>query len=161
MTAKIPRNVSRTLTVLLLLVIAAAAVLSAGCTGDGGEMADGQSTEVSYTGTNVEKVELYHFYGENRCTSCVMLGDLAEETVNAYYAEELSSGRLVFDHIDMTLPENREIVDRYGPTGSSLWIGIHDGNGFHGEELLAPWYMLGDEQKFSAYIRAVLDQQLA
>lgn len=148
----------RIISISLLLVIAAAAVLTAGCTG---EAPTGPSSEVSYTGTNVEKVELYHFYGENRCTSCVMLGVLTENAVNARYAEDLGSGRLVFDHINIDVPENRETVVRYGPTGSSLWIGVHDENGFYAEELLAPWYMLGDEQKFSAYIGAVLDQQLA
>ncbi|MBN1194189.1 MAG: thioredoxin family protein [Methanomicrobiaceae archaeon] len=144
----------------LLLVIAAAAVLAAGCTGSS-EPENRLSSEVGYTGTNVEKVELYHFYGANRCVSCMMLGDLTEQTVNTYYAQELLSGRLVFNHIDISMPENRGIVERYGPTGSSLWIGIHDEQGFYKEELLGPWYMLGDEGKFSAYIRAVIDQQLA
>jgi hypothetical protein len=150
----------RIMSISLLLVITAAAVLTAGCTGNGEETATGPSTEVGYTGSHVEKVEVYHFYGASRCVSCVMLGDLTEETVNTYYAQELQSGRLVFDHIDTAMPENREIVERYVPTGSSLWIGIHDENGFYKEELLGPWYMIGDEQKFSAYIRAVIDQQL-
>lgn len=163
MTAKNPQNnrLYRITTVSLLLVIAAAAVLTAGCTGGGGEWVNGSSTEVSYTGSNVEKVEIFHFYGDSRCTSCVILGDFAEESVNTYYAPELSSGRLVFDHINIDVPENREIVERYGPTGSSLWIGIYDENGFHAEELIAPWYMLGDKQTFMEYIKAVIDQQLA
>jgi hypothetical protein len=150
----------RIATVSLLLVIAAVAVLTAGCTGSGGETADVPSTDVIFTGSYVEKVELFHFFGESRCVSCVMLGDHAEETVNTYYAQELSSGRLVFDHINIDMPENSEIVERYGPTGSSLWIGIYDENGFYKQELLAPWYMLNDKQKFTVYIRAVLDQHL-
>ncbi|NYT05646.1 MAG: hypothetical protein GKC04_04650 [Methanomicrobiales archaeon] len=150
----------KTRSLYLLLVIAAAAVLATGCTGSDAPE-NRLSSEVGYTGTNVEKVELYHFYGANRCVSCMMLGDLAEQTVNAYYAQELLSGRLVFEHIDMEMPENRGIVEQYGPTGSSLWIGIHDAQGFYKEELLGPWYMLGDEEKFSAYIRIVIDQQLA
>lgn len=163
MTGKNPQNdrLYRIATVSLLLVIAAAAILSAGCTGSRGETANVPSTEVIFTGSNVEKVELFHFYGESRCVSCVMLGDHAEETVNTYYAQELSSGRLVFDHINIDMPENREIVERYGPTGSSLWIGIYDENGFYAEELLAPWYMIGDEEKFMEYTKAVIDQQLA
>jgi hypothetical protein len=155
-----PMTNYRIAAVLLLLVIVSLAVIAAGCLGAEERAAKGHPTEVAYTGSNVEKVELFHFYGSNRCTSCIILGDLAEATVNTYYAEDLESGRLVFGHIDVGVPENREIVERYGPTGSSLWIGIHDENGFHAEELIAPWYLIGDEQKFSTYIRAVIDQQL-
>jgi hypothetical protein len=162
MIGKIPQNDRpiRIATGLLLLLIAAA-VLTAGCTEGAEEPANGLSSEVSYIGSNVEKVELFHFYGESRCVSCVMLGDLTEETVNTYYAEDLRSGRLVFAHINSDVSENREIVERYGPTGSSLWIGIYDGNGFYKEELLGPWYMIGDKPKFMGYIRAIIDQQLA
>jgi len=161
MIAKIPQNkqLYRIATGSLLLAIAVAAVLTAGCTG--GDPSTPLLSEVTYTGLNVEKVELYHFYDKrSRCISCVMLGDLAEEAVNTYYAEELRSGRLIFDHIDVEVPENSEIVGRYGPTGSSLWIGIYDENGFYAEELLGPWYMIGDRPKFMKYIKAVLDPQL-
>ncbi|NVO67334.1 nitrophenyl compound nitroreductase subunit ArsF family protein [Methanofollis tationis] len=144
----------------LLLVIVSLAVLTAGCLGEEEGAANGQSTEIAYTGSNVEHVELFHFYGSNRCTSCIILGDLAEMTVNTYYAEELESGRLVFSHIDVGVPENREIVERYGPTGSSLWIGIYDENGFHAEELIAPWYLIGSQTRFMGYLKAVIDQQL-
>lgn len=163
MIAKIPQNkqLRRIATGSLLLALVATAVLTAGCTGGGGDPSTPLLSEVTYTGLNVEKVELYHFYDKSsRCISCVMLGDLAEEAVNTHYAEELRSGRLIFDHIDVEVAENSEIVGRYGPTGSSLWIGIYDENGFYAEELLLPWYMIGDKPKFMRYIKAVLDPQL-
>lgn len=162
MNIHIPRKKQsfRIATVSLLLIIAAVMVLIAGCTGSSGETASDPSSEVSYTGSKVEKVELYHFYGESRCVSCIMLGDLTEETVNTYYTQDLQSGRLVFDHIDFEVPENREIVERYGPTGSSLWIGIYDEKGFYKEELLGPWYLISNKPEFMQYIRAVIDQQL-
>ncbi|MCK4269083.1 MAG: hypothetical protein KAW93_01240, partial [Methanogenium sp.] len=159
MIAKISQNkqLRRIATGSLLFAIVVAAVLTAGCTGAG----EDPSSEVTYTGLNVEKVELYHFYDESsRCISCVMLGDIAEEAVNTHYTEELRSGRLIFDHIDVGVAENSEIVGRYGPTGSSLWIGIYDENGFYAEELILPWYMIGDKPKFMRYIKAVLDPQL-
>jgi len=158
---------------ILLLGIAAMTVFSAGCTSDGGEPvnvttstptnepANTLETEVTYTGSNVETVEIYHFHGDRSCTSCVVLGNLAEETVTEWYAPELESGRLVFDHINYEAPENSDLVEQYRPTGSSLWIGIHDENGFYAQELVTPWYMLGDKDAYSQYLRAVLEQQLA
>lgn len=160
MKPRTPMKNYRIAVLALLLVIVSLAVIAAGCLGEEETATNGQSTEVAYTGSNVEKVELFHFYGSNRCTSCIVLGDLAEMTVNTYYAEDLESGRLVFSHIDVEVPENREIVERYGPTGSSLWIGIHDENGFHAEELIGPWYLIGSQTRFMSYLKAVIDQQL-
>ena len=95
MTPKIPltNRLYRIATVSLLLLIAVVTVLTAGCTGGTDETANSLSSEVSYTGSNVEKVELIHFYSESRCASCVILGDLTEEAVNTSYAQELQSGR--------------------------------------------------------------------
>jgi thiol-disulfide isomerase/thioredoxin len=163
MKPQMPQNdqLYRIAAVSLLLLIAAVTVLTAGCTGGPDEVVNSLTSEVSYTGSNVEKVELFHFYSESRCESCEILGNLTEETVNTYYTEELQSGRLVFAHINSDMPENSEIIERYGPTGSSLWIGIYDENGFYKEELLVPWYMLGNKPRFMGYIRAVIDPQLA
>ena len=44
---------------------------------------------------------------------------------------ELASGRLVFAHVNYDLPENAALATKYGVTGSSLWIGVYDANGFH------------------------------
>lgn len=135
-------------------------MIFAGCTESKTEAPAAISTEVSYIGTNVDKVELFHFFGAKRCYSCVLLGDYAEESVNTYYKEELNSGRIVFKHIDMSLPENQEIVEIYGPTGSSLWIGIYDENGIYLQELIAPLYMLGSKTEFMGYLKEVIGQQI-
>lgn len=163
------KQLSGIITGILLIVVAVMMVCCAGCTGDGGEAAiptpdtpkNTAATEVTYTGTNVEKLELYHFYGERSCTSCTVLGDFAEDTITEWYAPELESGRIVFDHINYESSDNSDLVEQYGPTGSSLWIGIHDANGFYAQELVAPWYMIKDKEQFSTYIRAVIEQQLA
>ena len=89
-----------------------------------------------------------------------MLGDFAEETVTEWYAPELDSGRLVFDHVNFDVPENSDLVEQYRPTGSSLWIGVYDDNGFYKQELTAPWYMIKDKTEYSQYLRAVIEQQL-
>ncbi len=140
-------------------------VFCAGCTDDGGAVAGAPEntpeTEITYTGTNVEKVEIYHFHGDRSCTSCTVLGDFAEETVTEWYAPELESGELVFDHVNFDNPENSDLVEQYRPTGSSLWIGIFDENGFYKQELVTPWYMIKDKDQFTTYIRAVIEQQLA
>ena len=70
-------------------------------------------------------LEIYHFHGTNQCVSCIAIGDLAEKTLNTYFKKELDSGKIKFAHINGELEENRDLVLKYGATGSSLWIGTY------------------------------------
>ncbi len=108
-----------------------------------------------------EKVEVYHFHGTNQCYSCVAVGDLAEKTINTYYGKELSEGKVVFEHVNGELPENRELVLKYGATGSSIWIGTYIDGEFHKEQNINVWYKLRNEADYLAYLKGVLDKRLS
>ncbi len=115
------------------------------------------STEI-----NIDKLEIYHFYGTHQCTSCIAVGDLAEETINTYFANELNSGKIVFNHINGDLPENRELVNKYGVTGSSLWLGTYSEDGkFKAEENVNVWYKIKDKQEYMTYLKGIIEQKLA
>lgn len=107
------------------------------------------------------KVELYHFHGDSQCYSCVRLGELAEKTANTYFEDELESGRLVFDHINYDLPENKEVTERFGATGSSLWIGTTVGDEFSKEENTRVWYKIDDEDGYLDYLKGIIEKRLA
>ena len=141
--------------VLTLLVMLAA--LSAGCTAPA---ATNESRITTAPGA-VQKVEVYHFHRTQQCYSCKTLGEYAEETVKTYFAPELESGLVVFNHINIEELENKVLVDRYEPAGSSLWIGVHDKNGFHREENVNVWYKIGDKEEYLAYLKGVIDKRLA
>jgi len=141
--------------VLLLLVTLAA--LGAGCTGPA---ATNESRITTNTGA-VQKVEVYHFHRIQQCYSCRTVGAYAEETVKTYFAQELESGRVVFGHINIEEPENKALVDQYGPTGSSLWIGVYDKDGFHKEENVKVWYKIGDKEAYLAYLKGVIEKRMA
>lgn len=110
---------------------------------------------------NINKLEIYHFHGTNQCTSCIAVGDLAEETVNTYFKEELEKGIIVFDHINGELPENRDLVIQYGATGSSLWLGTYKGDEFKAEENVNVWYKIQDKTAYMNYLKGVIEQKLA
>ena len=103
---------------------------------------------------------VYHFHGNNQCSSCIAVGDLAEKTVNANFKDELASGRLVFAHVNYDLPENAVLAAKYGVTGSSLWFGIYDTNGFHRQQNMDVWYLTGDKEKYKAYLTNVISRRL-
>ena len=55
------------------------------------------------------------------------------------FQRRLASGRLVFAHVNYDLPENAVLAAKYGVTGSSLWFGIYDTNGFHRQQNMDVW----------------------
>ena len=135
-----------------------AIVLVLGCTSPGSS--GNSSTNSSPLGA-AEKVEVYHFHGTHQCYSCIRLGELAEQTVNTYFKDELDSGRIVFGHVNGELPENYELVMKYGTTSSSLWIGAYIDGEFYKEEDTRVWYKISDEQDFLSYLKGVLEKRLA
>ena len=110
--------------------------------------------------TNDVKVELYHFHPTNQCYSCRMIGELTEKTVNTYFKEELDSGKLVFAHINGELPENRDLIMKYGATGSSLWIGTYIDGTFYKEENTNVWYKIRNEEDYLGYLEGILEKRL-
>jgi hypothetical protein len=111
--------------------------------------------------TTVEKVEVFHFYGNHQCASCIAVGDLAERTVNASFGTELASGRLVFAHVNYDLPENAALAAKYNVTGSSLWIGVYDANGFHKEQDTRVWSLTGSEDDYTRYLTGLITKRLS
>lgn len=117
-------------------------------------------TVVTRTSNPVEKVEVYHFHGDQQCASCIAVGNLAEKTVNENFKDELASGRLVFSHVNYDLPENAALATKYGVTGSSLWIGVYDANGFDKEENIKVWYLINNKEAYSAYLSGIISKRL-
>jgi hypothetical protein len=151
--------------IILLLVLT---VLVSGCTGESNatqaqNIQNAQSNlGMSSIGTaDVQKVEIYHFHGTNQCASCIAVGDLAEETINTYFADEVKSGKIVFGHINGDLPENAALVKQYGATGSSLWIGTYTVDGqFKAEQNVNVWYKISNKKAYMDYLKSVIDKRL-
>jgi hypothetical protein len=151
----------RILGTTVLLVLVGLAILAAGCTAPADTTTGSVEGHPAASPASVQNVEVYHFHATRQCDSCIALGEYAEATVTTFYAPEVASGKLVFGHINMDLPENRALVEQYGPTGSSLWIGVYDETGFHKEENLNVWYKLGNKDEYMAYLKDVIDRRLA
>ncbi|MFH1424357.1 MAG: nitrophenyl compound nitroreductase subunit ArsF family protein [archaeon] len=152
----------------VLLVLLVVIVISSGCVGDGKTDSDvgvndtaGETAKIQLPPSNVEKIEVYHFHGTRQCYSCITVGAYAEETVNTYFADEVKSGKVVFGHVNVQLSENAALAEKYGATGSSLWIGVYDENGFHAEQNTNVWYKINDKADYMNYLKSVIEQKLA
>ncbi len=150
---------------LCLFVLILCAMLCCGCAGNNAEAGDAKNGVLMNTmpaaGDNVSvKVEVYHFHGKNQCVSCTTVGDFAEQTMSRYYLRELASGKMVFGHVNYELPENKALAEKYGVTGSSLWIGTYVNGKFNKEEDVKVWYRIDNETAYLSYLKGVLDKRL-
>lgn len=112
--------------------------------------------------SDIEKVEVYHFHATRQCVTCKTVGAFSEETVNTYFSNELKSGKLVYGHINIDLPENKAIVDKYEAKGSSLLIGVYnkDGN-FSKQEDTNVWYKIDNKTDFMNYLKGIIEQKFS
>ncbi len=80
--------------------------------------------------------------------------------MNANFRDELASGRLVFAHVNAEQPENAALAAKYNVTGSSLWIGVYDADGFHAEQDTRVWYLIDDKEAYTTYLSAIISKRL-
>jgi hypothetical protein len=144
-------------------VLVTACLLVAGCVSSAGpgSLPGPQATTSPETDLlRPDRVEVLHFHGNSRCASCIVVGDLAEETVTQYFKEETKNGRLVFRHVNFDQPENGALARQYGVTGSSLWIGVYDATGFHKTEDLRVWTLVNDKEGYESYLSWIITKSL-
>ncbi|MFC1454777.1 nitrophenyl compound nitroreductase subunit ArsF family protein [Candidatus Undinarchaeota archaeon] len=145
---------------LLILLVAGCVTQDESVSSQSNFSQDMTFDEANVSISEPEKIEVYHFHATRQCYSCITVGDYADETVKTYFAEELKSGKIVFAHINGDLPENAELVEKYGAAGSSLWIGVYDENGFHAEQNTNVWYKIKDKEEYMTYLKGVLENKL-
>jgi hypothetical protein len=145
---------------LFLACIGVILTAAVGCSGCIRSEPETTAPVVQAENSTVERIEILHFHPTRQCSSCIAIGAFAEETVTTYFSPELESGKIVFAHINVENPENRDIVERYEPTHSSLFIGVYDNEGFHKEEDLLVWYKLDNETDFKNHLKSLIEQRL-
>jgi len=123
---------------------------------------DATATSNSKISSDIEKVEVYHFHATRQCYTCKTVGAYAEETVNTYFADELKSGKLVFASVNIELPENKALVDKYEAKGSSLLIGVYGKDeSFSKQEDSAVWYKIDNKEDYMNYLKGVIEQKFS
>ena len=151
---------------LFLGILLSVSVFVAGCTSTptitGTSNVNGDPIPTITNSSEVIKVEIIHFHRTYQCYSCITMGAYAEETVNTYFADEVASGKVSFAHLNAELPENQELVNKYGVTGASLWLGVYtDGGNFSAEQNIDVWFKIDDKESYMDYLKGVIEQKLA
>lgn len=108
-----------------------------------------------------DKVEIVYFHRTPRCYSCVYAEEGAFYTMETYFKDELASGKLTFEVVDLEDKENTAMGKKYGAFTSSLFINtIRDGTD-HIEEVTEIWLLLGDDEAFVEAVRSKIEKSLS
>lgn len=99
-----------------------------------------------------EKVQVFLFHNTQRCYSCVAIGKYAKETVKRNFQKEVSAGKIEFREINIDLPENKELANKFKAAGSALFLNaIIDGQDNIKEDTQV-WRLVSNEQAFVDYL---------
>jgi tricorn protease-like protein len=152
-------NSIRSLVLVCLVILLLA---TSGCTDVSSHSGPAFSAQPSAASVNssIVRVEVFHFHGNKQCAYCIAVGNLGEKTMNASFKVELTSGRIMFAHVNYDLPENAALKEKYGVTGSSLWIGVYDTKEFHKEQDIRGWSLINDEGLYSTYLSGIITRRL-
>ncbi len=111
-----------------------------------------KNQEVHISNIQSDKIEVFVFHNTQRCISCINLGKYAKETIETKFLTEFNNGKIIFKEINLDLPENKALGEKFQASGSSLYInGIKDNKDNISYESKL-WMLVTDKQKFMDYL---------
>lgn len=72
--------------------------------------------------TDNVKLEVYAFHGTRQCETCKNMKANTKATLDKYFAEELKSGKIVYQIIDVDDIKNEKLAEKFQATGTALMI---------------------------------------
>lgn len=112
-----------------VIVFALAAPLWPPTSGQAGRSPGTPSMGTASTGApSADRVDVVYFHRTERCQTCLWTGEAVAWTVKTYFADELASGKVTHQEVDVQKSENAALVQKYRATGSSLFLNfVKDG----------------------------------
>lgn len=109
-------------------------------------------------GIKAEKIQVFLFHATQRCSSCINIGKFAGETVSEYFQQELKDGKIEFKEINIDLPENRELAEKFKAAGSVLYINVIAEGKDNIEEDTMVWRLTTNNEQFKSYLKDKLNK---
>lgn len=107
-----------------------------------------------------DRVEVVYFHRTQRCSTCQYAEDGIRYTVETYFADDLASGRLTFEVINVEDEENAAIVKKYGASYLTMLINTIRNGTEHIEEVDEIWYCIGDNEAFIQTVKSKIEISL-
>ncbi len=99
-----------------------------------------------------DKLQIYYFHRTQRCSTCLSIGRYTGELVKQKFAAELESGQIEFREVNVELPENRDLANKFQASGPSLYINAIKNNQDNINQDMTIWRLIGNEDQFKNYL---------
>jgi hypothetical protein len=106
---------------------------------------------------SADKVQVFLFHSTQRCATCIAIGKLAGETVNEFFQSELRDGKIEFREINIDLPENKELAQKFKATGSALYLNVISAGADNISQDTKVWQLTSNETQFKSYLKSKLN----
>lgn len=101
-----------------------------------------------------EKVYVYYFHGSMRCPTCYKLEQYSKEAIEGNFKSELASGKLELKVINIEEKGNAHFINDYQLYTKALVLSlVKDGREVKSRNLHKIWELVGNKDKFIAYIK--------
>ncbi len=137
--------------------------------GRGGEVMNQVTITVSYqeqpnsnnSSGPADRVDVVYFHRTQQCYRCRYAEEETRYTLETYFKDELASGKVIFQSINVQDEAKTDIVNKYGAYTSSLFINtIKDGSD-HIEQVTDIWFVIGDDEAFVEVVKSEVEKSLS
>ncbi len=97
---------------------------------------------------------VYYMTTSARCASCYKIENWTKGAVNKYFADEIKSGEMKFEMVNIEEPEHEHYIEHYDLFTKSVIVSKEvDGKEVSWKNLARVWKLLRDQNKFMSYVR--------
>ena len=107
-----------------------------------------------------ERVDVVYFYRTPRCYVCNYAEEMTRLAIETYFEDELASGKVTFEAVEIGPKENAAVVEKYGAFTSSLFINTVRDGAANIEPVMDIWFVLGDDEAFAEVIKSKIETSL-
>lgn len=111
-----------------------------------------------------DRVDVVYFHRTQRCPTCIYAEEGTRDTLKTYFADELASGKVTFQVINVDDKANADIADileKYNnPSFLTLCINTVRGDTDHIEVVTDIWLVIGDDEAFAEIVKSKVEKSL-
>ncbi len=107
-----------------------------------------------------DRVDVVYFHRTQRCYSCSYVETGARHTVEDYFEDELASGTVTFQTVNIQDQANGDIVRKYGAYTSSLFVNTVKDGADHIEEATEVYFLIGRDEAFAEALKSRIQKSL-
>ena len=122
---------------------------------------DGQPNSNNSSGP-ADRVDVVYFHRIQRCPTCLYAENMTRYTLETYFADELASGKVTFQSVNVEDEENADTVQKYNNASYlTLCVNTVSGGIDHIEVVTDIWYVIDNDEEFVNIVKDKVQQSLA